>query len=101
MLKVNPTVFTMAVGDKGYILAEGSLKSTDRNRQLDVTATGAAGNTTALVGTAEQLAESLLAYHRAGASAFIIRGFDPLQDPIDWGKALFPMVRDGAGALSK
>ncbi len=63
--------------------------------------TGAAGNTTALVGTAEQVAESLLAYHQAGASAFIIRGFDPMQDTIDWGKELIPMVRDGAAALAK
>ena len=63
--------------------------------------TGAAGNTTALVGTAEQVAESLLAHHQAGASAFIIRGFDPMQDTIDWGKELIPMVRDGAAALAK
>ena len=63
--------------------------------------TGAAGNTTALVGTAEQVAESLLAYHRAGADAFIIRGFDPMQDTIDWGKELIPMVRDGAAALAR
>ena len=63
-------------------------------------ATGAAGSTTALVGTAEQVAESLLAYHDAGASAFIIRGFDPLQDTIDWGKELIPMVRDGVAARS-
>lgn len=63
-------------------------------------ATGAAGSTTALVGTAEQVAESLLAYHDAGASAFIIRGFDPLQDTIDWGKELIPMVREGVAARS-
>ena len=33
----------MAATDKVYILAENSLKSTVQNRQLDVTATGAAG----------------------------------------------------------
>lgn len=42
-LKYDPGVFTMAVTDKVYILAENSLKSTAQNRQLDVTATGAAG----------------------------------------------------------
>lgn len=42
-LKYNPGVFTMATTDKIYILAENSLKSTGQNRQLDVTATGAAG----------------------------------------------------------
>jgi alkanesulfonate monooxygenase len=62
--------------------------------------TGAAGSTTCLVGTAEQVAESLIAYHRVGASAFIIRGFDPLQDAIDWGKDLIPIVRESASALS-
>jgi len=35
--------FTIATTDKVYILAENSLKSTAANRQLDVTATGAAG----------------------------------------------------------
>ena len=35
--------FTIAATDKVYILAENSLKSTVANRQLDVTATGAAG----------------------------------------------------------
>ncbi len=42
-LKYDPGIFTMATTDKVYILAENSLKSTDQNRQLDVTATGAAG----------------------------------------------------------
>lgn len=42
-LKYDPAVFTMAATDKIYILAENALKSTDRNRQLDVTTTGAAG----------------------------------------------------------
>jgi hypothetical protein len=42
-LKYDPAIFTMATTDKVYILAENSLKSTEQNRQLDVTATGAAG----------------------------------------------------------
>ncbi len=42
-LKYDPAIFTIAVTDKVYILAENALKSTDANRQLDVTATGAAG----------------------------------------------------------
>lgn len=39
-LKYDPGVFTMAITDKVYILAENSLKSTEANRQLDVTAAG-------------------------------------------------------------
>ena len=58
-------------------------------------ATGAAGSTTALVGTAEQVAESLLDYYDAGATTILIRGFDPLQDAIEFGRDLIPLVRAG------
>jgi len=58
-------------------------------------ATGAAGSTTALVGTAEQVAESLLDYYDAGAGTVLIRGFDPLQDAIEFGRDLVPLVRAG------
>jgi len=57
-------------------------------------ATGARGNTTALVGTAEQVAESLLAYYDLGVTTFLIRGFDPLEDAIDYGRELVPLVRE-------
>ena len=43
-------------------------------------ATGARGNTTALVGTAEQVAESLLRYVDIGVTTILLRGFDPLED---------------------
>lgn len=56
-------------------------------------ATGAAGSTTALVGTAEQVADSLLAYYDAGCSTVLIRGFDPLKDTLEYGKELIPMLR--------
>ena len=56
-------------------------------------ATGADGNSTALVGTPDQVAESLLDYYDAGASILLIRGFDPLQDAIDYGRDLIPIVR--------
>ena len=56
-------------------------------------ATGASGNTTALVGTPEQVAESLLDYYDAGATTLLIRGFDPLVDATDYGRELIPLVR--------
>jgi alkanesulfonate monooxygenase len=56
-------------------------------------ATGAAGNTTALVGTPEQVADSLLDYYDAGVSTLLIRGFEPYEDAIDYGRELIPMVR--------
>lgn len=51
------------------------------------------GNSSALVGTPEQVAESLLDYVDAGADKLLIRGFDPLQDTIDYGRDLLPLVR--------
>ena len=56
-------------------------------------ATGAAGNSSALVGTPEQVAEVLLKYIDLGVSTILIRGFDPLPDAIDYGKELIPMVK--------
>jgi alkanesulfonate monooxygenase len=56
-------------------------------------ATGARGNTTALVGTPERVAEALLDYYDAGATTLLIRGFDPLNDAIQYGRELLPLVR--------
>ncbi len=57
---------------------------------------GPGGNSTALVGTPAQVAEALLRYRRAGVDTFLIRGFDPLDDVIDWGRELVPLLRAGA-----
>lgn len=62
---------------------------------LIAAATGAYGNTTALVGTAEQVADSLLDYYDVGATTLLIRGFDPHQDAIDYGRGVIPLVREG------
>ena len=56
-------------------------------------ATGARGNTTALVGTPHQVAEALLEYHDLGVTTFLIRGFDPIEDAIDYGSTLLPLTR--------
>jgi alkanesulfonate monooxygenase len=55
--------------------------------------TGARGNTTALVGTPDQVADALLDYWRLGITTFLIRGFDPLEDAIDYGARLIPRTR--------
>ena len=55
-------------------------------------ATGAAGNTTALVGTPEQVAEALVDYYDAGVTTLLIRGFDPLEDAIAYGRDVIPLV---------
>jgi alkanesulfonate monooxygenase len=56
-------------------------------------ATGARGNTTSLVGTPDQVADALLDYFDLGVSTFLIRGFDPLEDAIEYGRDLIPRVR--------
>ena len=56
-------------------------------------AMGGAGNTTALVGTPEQVAESLLDYYDIGCTTLLIRGFDPLNDALEYGRELIPLVR--------
>ncbi len=58
-------------------------------------ATGAGGNSTALVGTAETVAEALLDYVDIGVSTLLIRGYDPYDDAIDYGRELIPRVREG------
>jgi len=57
--------------------------------------TGAAGNSTALVGTPEQVAEAMLGYYDLGITALLLKGFDPLLDVIDFGERLIPLVREG------
>jgi alkanesulfonate monooxygenase len=56
-------------------------------------ATGARGNTTGLVGTPEQVAEALCDYYDLGVTTFLIRGFDPLEDNIEYGRHLLPLTK--------
>ena len=57
-------------------------------------ATGARGNTTSLVGTPEQVAEAMLKYYDIGCTTILIRGYNPMQDAIDYGHDLLPIVRE-------
>ncbi len=62
-------------------------------------ATGALGNTSCLVGTPEQVAESMLRYYQLGIDSFLIRGFDPMNDATEFGKELIPRIKAGAAAI--
>ena len=64
-------------------------------------ATGALGNTSALVGTAEQVADALLEYYKLGVHSFLVRGFDPLDDTVAFGHELIPRLKSGALALDR
>ncbi|MGJ0526417.1 LLM class flavin-dependent oxidoreductase [Burkholderia gladioli] len=55
---------------------------------------GGRSNSTALVGTPEQVADALADYYDIGVTTFLIRGFDPLEDALDYGRELIPRVRE-------
>ncbi|MER5877863.1 LLM class flavin-dependent oxidoreductase [Streptomyces sp. NPDC001910] len=55
--------------------------------------TGAAGNSTALVGTPETVARALLDYVDIGVTTFLLRGYQPVQDAREFGRTLLPLVR--------
>jgi len=57
-------------------------------------ATGAGGNSTALVGTPDTVARALLDYVDIGVTTLLIRGYDPYDDAIDYGRHLLPLVRE-------
>lgn len=87
---------TTSVGRKRLIEMSADKDVHDERLWMKVAnLTGAAGNSTALVGTPEQVAEAMLAYYDLGISALLLKGFDPLADAIDFGNRLLPLVREG------
>jgi alkanesulfonate monooxygenase len=89
-----PTKAPQSVGSQRLLAAAAEGEVLDKRLWTAVAAaTGARGNTTALVGTPEQVAESMLAYYDLGVTTFLIRGFDPLEDAVDYGRELIPLVR--------
>jgi alkanesulfonate monooxygenase len=88
---------TTSVGRKRLIEMSASQDIYDERLWMKVAnLTGAAGNSTALVGTPEQVAEAMLRYYDLGISTLLLKGFDPLPDAIDFGARLLPLVREGA-----
>jgi alkanesulfonate monooxygenase len=64
-------------------------------------ATGGAGNSNALVGTPETVAMALMDYVRLGADILSARGYDTLQDTIDFGSQVIPIVREEVAKLDR
>lgn len=58
-------------------------------------ATGGAGNSNALVGTPETVAQALLAYYDLGVRVISARGYDLLDDAVDFGRYVIPLVQEG------
>jgi len=65
------------------------------------TASGAPGNSTALVGTPETVAEAMVDYYDLGATTLLIRGYDPLVDAEEYGRELIPRVRELVAARDR
>jgi alkanesulfonate monooxygenase len=57
--------------------------------------TGGAGNSNALVGTPETVAQAILDYIDLGVDIISMRGYDLLADAIDIGQQVIPIVREG------
>ncbi len=53
----------------------------------------ATGNNTTVVGTVEQVTETLMQYRDIGFTGFLLRGFDPLKNAIEFGVDLIPHIR--------
>ncbi|WP_294904575.1 LLM class flavin-dependent oxidoreductase [Tatumella sp. UBA2305] len=102
------------LADSGHHFGLPKPQSTGAQRLRDAAAqgewldkylwTGVAGlvaggyNSTALVGTADQVSDALLEYYRLGIKNVLIRGFDPLNDAREFGEALLPLTREKVAA---
>ena len=92
---LGPAATPQNVGSQRLLAAAAAGPRLDKRLYTAIAAeTGAAGNSTALVGTPEQVADALLDYHDLGVRTFLIRGFDPLEDALQYGRALLPAFRD-------
>jgi len=82
------------VGSQRLLAVAAQGRVVDKRLWTEMAAlSGAGGNSTGLVGTPQQVAESLLEYHDVGVDTFLIRGFDPLRDAVDYGRELIPLTR--------
>lgn len=89
-----PNLAPQSVGSQRLLAAAEQGDVVDKRLFTAIAAaTGARGNTSALVGTPAQVAEALLDYYELGVTTFLVRGFDPYDDVIDYGRELIPTVR--------
>jgi alkanesulfonate monooxygenase len=81
------------VGSRRLLQAAGEAEVHDTCLWTSLAAaTGAQGNSMALVGTPETVAKALLEYYRLGATSLLIRGYDPRPDAVQYGEELIPRV---------
>ncbi|MEV6228714.1 LLM class flavin-dependent oxidoreductase [Saccharopolyspora shandongensis] len=91
---LNPGQQVANVGSQRLLAAAAAGELHDRALWTPTAAaTNAAGNSTALVGTPETVAAALLDYVDIGVTTLLIRGYDPFDDAVDYGRELIPLVR--------
>jgi alkanesulfonate monooxygenase len=73
--------------------ANRSSSRTSARPRCKRTSTSCTTSSTSLVGTPQQVAESLVEYYDLGVDIFLIRGFDPLIDAIEYGRELMPLTK--------
>ncbi|WP_027907789.1 LLM class flavin-dependent oxidoreductase [Pseudomonas taiwanensis] len=82
------------VGSERLVQLASQRKVHDTRLWTEIAALGGgAGNSTSLVGTADQVAEAALAYYELGVTTFLFRGFDQLRDAVEYGQALIPRIK--------
>ncbi|BCZ84106.1 alkanesulfonate monooxygenase [Paraburkholderia terrae] len=82
-------------GAKRLLAASGDgVRADDRLWTAVAKEIGGRSNSTALVGTPAQVAQTLSEYYELGVTTFLVRGFDPLEDAIDYGRDLIPTTRE-------
>jgi alkanesulfonate monooxygenase len=93
-IRYSPDRAPQNVGSQRLLAAAAAGEKHDRALWTPLAAaTGAAGNSTALVGTPETVAQALLDYVDIGVSTVLIRGYDPFEDAVEYGRSLLPLVR--------
>jgi alkanesulfonate monooxygenase len=93
-IRYSPDRTPQNAGSQRLLAAAAAAERHDRALWTPLAAaTGAAGNSTALVGTPETVAQAMLDYVDIGVSTLLIRGYDPFDDAVDYGRHLLPLVR--------
>ena len=93
-IRVSPGRAPENAGSQRLLAAAAAGERHDRALWTSLAAaTGAAGNSTALVGTPETVAQALLDYVDIGVTTIVIRGYEPYADAVEYGRELMPLVR--------
>lgn len=101
-VRIDQKAEIQAEGHKRLQMAAKERPVQDKCLWTEVTAVAQAqGNTSALVGAPEEVADAIMDYYDLGVTKFLLRGFDPLEDVLDYGRNLIPLLRSEVAARSR